>query len=83
MARNRECWSESVTALCAYWREEKYDDDDIYLFSPLLNCPSHWTVSGPLSILSEHATKSYQGTFKFNQSQTLESKNKDKEKHLQ
>ncbi|KAL9969965.1 hypothetical protein ACROYT_G022258 [Oculina patagonica] len=22
VARNRECWSESVTALCAYWREE-------------------------------------------------------------
>jgi len=23
VARNRECWSESVTVLCAYWRDEK------------------------------------------------------------
>ena len=23
VARNRECWAKSVTALCAYWREEK------------------------------------------------------------
>ena len=23
VAQNRECWSESVTALCAYWRDQK------------------------------------------------------------